>query len=171
MYILYYTLNYSQFSMENFDFFGTPSNWYFLILSSLWHFWPDAKNPMQFWLTLSAWEVLECKRFGDIRLIGIPVLVSSSHIYALYIELSSSFTVQCPGPLYIWLIFSHICAVTKDISDIPLAIFRWLRTQIFYISIVPLESPLPQIQIFPITYNAANNRNGCLLKHSLKVYS
>ena len=38
MYISYYTLNYSQFSPENFDFFGTPSYWYFLILSFPWQF-------------------------------------------------------------------------------------------------------------------------------------
>ena len=38
---------------------------------------------MLFRLTLSTWEVLEYERFGDIRLIGIPVLVSSSHIWCV----------------------------------------------------------------------------------------
>ena len=38
MYISYHTLNFSQFSPENFDFFGTPSYWYFLISSLPWQF-------------------------------------------------------------------------------------------------------------------------------------
>ena len=38
MYISYHTLNFSQFSPENFDFFGTPSYWYFLISSFPWQF-------------------------------------------------------------------------------------------------------------------------------------
>ena len=29
---------------------------------------------------MTAWEDRECERFGDIRLIGIPVLVSFSHM-------------------------------------------------------------------------------------------
>ena len=45
MYISYYTLNYSQFSTENFDFFGTPSYWYFLISSFPWQFLTRRKKP------------------------------------------------------------------------------------------------------------------------------
>ena len=45
MYISYYTLNYSQFSTENFDFFGTPSYWYFLISSVQWQFLTRRKKP------------------------------------------------------------------------------------------------------------------------------
>ena len=45
MYISYYTLNYSQFSTKNFDFFGTPSYWYFLISSSQWKFLTRCKKP------------------------------------------------------------------------------------------------------------------------------
>ena len=45
MYISYYTLNFSQFSPENFDFFGTPSYWYFLISSVQWQFLTRRKKP------------------------------------------------------------------------------------------------------------------------------
>ena len=45
MYISYYTLNYSQFSTENFDFFGTPSYWYFVISSVQWQFLTRRKKP------------------------------------------------------------------------------------------------------------------------------
>ena len=48
MYISYYTLNYSQFSTENFDFFGTPSYWYLLILSSQWQFLTRRKKTCNF---------------------------------------------------------------------------------------------------------------------------
>ena len=50
------------------------------------NFWPDAKKNMQSGLTLSAWEVLECKHFGDIHLIWMYVLVSASHmsLYAIF---------------------------------------------------------------------------------------
>ena len=45
MYISNYTLNFSQFSPENFDFFGTPSYWYFLISSFPWQFLTRRKKP------------------------------------------------------------------------------------------------------------------------------
>ena len=45
MYILYYTGNYSQFSTQNFDFFGTPSYWYFVISSVQWQFLTRCKKP------------------------------------------------------------------------------------------------------------------------------
>ena len=45
MYISYHTLNFSQFSPENFDFFGTPSYWYFLISSVQWQFLTRRKKP------------------------------------------------------------------------------------------------------------------------------
>ena len=45
MYISYHTLNFSQFSPENFDFFGTPSYWYFLISSFPWQFLTRRKKP------------------------------------------------------------------------------------------------------------------------------
>ena len=60
MYIWYYTPNNSQFWTKNLNF-----------LERL------LTNQTQ---RLCAWEVLECKRFGDISLIGIPVLMSSSHM-------------------------------------------------------------------------------------------
>ena len=46
------------------------------------NFWPDAKITMEFQLKMSVWEVLECKRFDDIRLIGMSVLESFHHIWA-----------------------------------------------------------------------------------------
>ena len=45
MYISYYTLNYSQFSPEKFDFFGTPSYWYCLKSSFPWQFLIRRKKP------------------------------------------------------------------------------------------------------------------------------
>ena len=44
MYISNYTLNYSQFSTKIFDFFGTPSYWYFLISSVQWQFLTRCKK-------------------------------------------------------------------------------------------------------------------------------
>ena len=76
--ISYYTLNYSQFSPENFDFFGTPSYWYFLISSVQWQFLTRRKKPhaisintervrsprvQTFWWHSSNWDV----RTGDFQ--------------------------------------------------------------------------------------------------------
>ena len=43
--------------------------------------WPNAKENVQFWWKMSVWEGRECKRVGDIHLIGMYVLVSFSHMH------------------------------------------------------------------------------------------
>ena len=57
---------------------------------------------MQFRLTLNAWEVLECERFGDIRLIGIPILVSSSHISSIFLFLYYSACKKATAMVFTW---------------------------------------------------------------------
>ena len=42
--------------------------------------WPNAKENVQFWWKMSVWEGRECKRVGDIHLIGMYVLVSFNHM-------------------------------------------------------------------------------------------
>ena len=64
-----------------FYFFGTPCLQFYWILSLQYQFVTRRKNPMQFRFKMSAWEVRQCERFGDIRLIGMYVLVSFSHMY------------------------------------------------------------------------------------------
>ena len=49
---------------------------------------------MQFQQEMTQWEVLECKRFGDIRPIGIPILVLFNHLYTLTKALSDNLQIQ-----------------------------------------------------------------------------
>ena len=63
------------------------------------------------WLTLSVLEVLECKRFGDIYLIGMYVLVSSSHM-----------GVSSCVPRVLWYVFS--CLKWKNTAHIGV-FFLW----------------------------------------------
>ena len=106
-------------------FFGHPLTDIFLYHLSSGNFSPDTKKPKQFLLKLSAGEVLECERFGELCLIGMyvvrpgefePAICPPTH--TMFASVRSVYIITTPGYM---ITIATLQVVTSDYRSIVLS--------------------------------------------------